>query len=138
MSDEIVRLSTGCIRWQQEDVMVPETGEVLPKEVTCFLTVPVNKTTGTFQKPVNPMVGKRINEWEQARASGQPEESDRKTGAMVNYLFSHRGQVGKKYLNDALIPAISRSARPWRSVLCQGVEWGSMTKETESQWACNR
>ena len=110
-NDEIVRLSTGCIRWQHEDVTIPETGEVLPKEVTCFLTVPVNKTTGTFQKPVNPMVGKRINEWEQARASGQPEESDRKTGAMVNYLFSHRGhRVGKKYLNDALIPAICAKA----------------------------
>lgn len=82
--DEIVRLPLGCIRWQQEDVTIPETGEVLPKEATCFLTVPVNKTTTSFQKPVNPLVGKRINEWEQVRAAGQPPQTDRKTGAVVN------------------------------------------------------
>lgn len=110
-ADEIVRLSTGCIRWQVEDVTIPETGELLPKEAICFLTVPVNKTTTTFQKPVNLLVGQRINVWEQARASGQPGESDRKTGEMVNYLFSHRGHcVSKKYLNTTLIPAICAKA----------------------------
>jgi hypothetical protein len=30
-TDELVRLRLGCIRWQYEDVMVPETREVLPK-----------------------------------------------------------------------------------------------------------
>src|SRR2546423_1854313 len=89
-SDEIMRLPVGCIRWQREDVWVPESGEVLPRDAVCFLTVPVNKTSGTFQKPVNPVVGQRINEWEQLRtviAPDQPRRRDRKTGVMVDYLF---------------------------------------------------
>jgi integrase len=36
-TDEIVRLRVGCVRWQREDVTVPETGEVLPREAVCFL-----------------------------------------------------------------------------------------------------
>ncbi len=83
---------------QQEDVTVPETGEVLPKQAVCFLTVPINKTTTTFQKPVNPIVGHRIDEWEQVRAAGQAQYRDRKTGARIDYLFIHRGQpISKKY-----------------------------------------
>jgi hypothetical protein len=31
-SDEIVRLRTGCIRWQHEDITLPETGDLVPKE----------------------------------------------------------------------------------------------------------
>ncbi len=109
--DEIVRLPLGCIRWQQEDVTIPETGEVLPKEATCFLTVPVNKTTTSFQKPVNPIVGKRINEWEKVRSGGQPSQADRKTGAMVDYLFAHRGYtIGTSYLNHSLIPTLCAKA----------------------------
>jgi len=110
-SDEIVRLTVGCIRWQREDVTVPETGEVLPKEAVCFLTVPVNKTTSAFQKPVNPVMGHRINEWEQVRASSQPSQRDRKTGAIVEYLFSHRGRtIGQQYLNLRLIPSLCEKA----------------------------
>lgn len=109
--DEIVRLPLGCIRWQHEDVTIPETGEVLPKEATCFLTVPVNKTTSSFQKPVNPLVGKRIQEWEQIRSAGQPPQTDRKTGASVNYLFAHRGYtIGTGYLNHSLIPMLCARA----------------------------
>ena len=110
-SDEILRLRLGCIRWQREDITVPETGEVLPKEATCFLTVPTNKTTATFQKPVNPVVGDRINEWEQVRASGQPARGDRKTGSKTEYLFAHRGRsLGKEYLNKTLIPLLCQRA----------------------------
>ena len=110
-SDEVVRLRLGCIRWQREDVTVPETGETLPKDATCFLTVPTNKTTTTFQKPVNLIVGRRINEWEQGRAPGQPQRSDRKTGAKVEYLFAHRGKsMGKDYLNCTLIPLLCEKA----------------------------
>lgn len=110
-SDEIVRLTVGCIRWQREDVTVPETGEVLPREAVCFLTVPVNKTTSAFQKPVNPILGHRINEWEQIRASSQPAQRDRKTGAIVEYLFSHRGRtIGQQYLNKRLIPSLCEKA----------------------------
>jgi integrase len=110
-SDEIGRLTVGCIRWQREDVRVPETGEILPREAVCFLTVPVNKTTSAFQKPVNPIVGHRINEWERVRASNQPSQQDRKTGARVEYLFSHRGHViGHQYLNARLIPSLCEKA----------------------------
>src|SRR5260370_22072968 len=42
--DEIVRLRIGCVRWQYEDVMVPETGELLPRDAICFLHMPGNKT----------------------------------------------------------------------------------------------
>jgi len=110
-ADEIARLRLGCIRWQREDVSVPETGEWLPKEAVCFLTVPVNKTTTTFQKPVNPIIGQRINEWEQVRARGQVHYRDRKTGEKIDYLFIHRGQpVSKHYLNNTLIPLLCAKA----------------------------
>jgi len=110
-SDEIRRLRLGCIRWQREDVAVSETGEVLSKEATCFLTVPTNKTGTTFQKPVNPIVGQRINEWERVRASGQPARSDRKTGVKTEYLFAHRGKsLGREYLNARLIPLLCERA----------------------------
>jgi len=109
--DEVARLHVNCIRWQVEDVKVPETGEVLPKETVCFLTVPVNKTTNTFQKPVNPVVGRRINEWEQVRAPGQPSRRDRKTGAATHYLFAHRGKsLSKHYINLTLIPLLCTKA----------------------------
>jgi integrase len=110
-ADEIVRLKVGCVRWQREDVTVLETGEVLPKDAVCFLTVPINKTTTTFQKPVNPLVGQRITEWEQIRAASQPPRTDRKTGAQVNYLFSHRGHsIGLSYFNTSLIPTLCKVA----------------------------
>jgi integrase len=105
--DEIARLELGCIRWQHEDVTVPETGEVLPKEAVCFLTVPVNKTTTAFHKPVNTLVGRRINEWEQVRGSGQPARRDRKTAVLVHTLFTHRGKpMSKHYINLTLIPLL--------------------------------
>jgi hypothetical protein len=110
-ADEIVRLQIGCVRWQREDVTIAETGEVLPQEAVCFLTVPVNKTTTTFQKPVNPVVGQRINEWERARAASQLPRTDRKTGAKVHYLFSHRGHsISLSYINTSLIPTLCKVA----------------------------
>jgi integrase len=110
-ADEIARLRLGCIRWQREDVSVPETGEFLPKEAVCFLTVPINKTTTTFQKPVNPLMGQRINEWEQVRATGQAHYRDRKTGEKIDCLFIHRGQpLSKHYLNNTLIPLLCAKA----------------------------
>jgi len=110
-ADEIVRLQVGCVRWQREDVTISDTGEVLPQEAVCFLTVPVNKTTTSFQKPVNPVVGQRINEWEQARAANQLPQIDRKTGAKVHYLFSHRGHtISLSYINTSLIPTLCKVA----------------------------
>ena len=59
--------------------MVPETGETLPKDAICFLDIPVNKTMTAYTKPVHPLVGQRINEWEKVRPSEQPRQVDGKT-----------------------------------------------------------
>src|SRR6266568_1817822 len=91
-NNEIRRLQVGCVRWQYEDVMVPETGEILPRDATCFLDIPVNKTSTAYTKPVHPLVGKRIQEWEQIRPKEQLREIDAKTGELVEFLFSYRGK----------------------------------------------
>ncbi|HEX6477233.1 MAG TPA: site-specific integrase [Ktedonobacteraceae bacterium] len=110
-SDEIVRLRVGCIRWQHEDVVVPETREILPKDAVCFLDIPVNKTTTSYTKPVHPLVGKSIQEWERLRPPEQPRHIDGKTGEAVQFLFSYRGTcVSKSYLNRCLIPHLCRKA----------------------------
>jgi integrase len=110
-SDEIVRLRVGCIRWQSEDVMVPETREMLPKDAVCFLDIPVNKTMTSYTKPVHPLVGKRIKEWERLRPSEQPRQVDGKTSETVPFLFSYRGvQISKGYINRCLIPHLCRKA----------------------------
>ena len=110
-SNEIVRLRVGCIRWQYDDVMIPETGEVLPRDASCFLDIPVNKTVGAYTKPVHPLVGKRIKDWEQIRPLEQPRDLDRKTSETVPYLFSYRGvRVSKAYINGSLIPLLCRKA----------------------------
>ncbi len=110
-SDEIRRLRVGCIRWQYEDVMIPETGELLPRDATCFLDVPINKTTSAYTKPVHPLVGKRIKEWEQIRPAAQPREADQKTSETVQFLFSLRGvRISKAYINDSLIPLLGAKA----------------------------
>lgn len=110
-SDEIARLRVGCIRWQHDDVLVPETGEWLPKEATCFLDIPVNKTSTAYTKPVHPLLGKRINEWEAVRPREQPKASDQKTGELVQFLFSYRGRrVSHLYINHFLIPVLCRKA----------------------------
>lgn len=110
-SDEICRLRVGCVRWQYEDVMVPETGEILPKDATCFLDIPVNKTATAYTKPVHPLVGKRIDEWEQIRPKEQRCEVDGKTGECVQFLFAYRGKrIWKNYINETLIPLLCRKA----------------------------
>jgi integrase len=110
-SDEIRRLRVGCIRRQYEDVMIPETGEILPRDATCFLDVPINKTMSAYTKPVHPLVGKRINEWEQVRPHAQPREADQKTSETVQFLFSLRGvRISKAYINDSLIPLLCAKA----------------------------
>ena len=106
-SDEIQRLRVGCVRWQYEDVMIPETGTILPKDATCFLDIPVNKTSSAYTKPVYPLVGKRINAWERVRPTEQLQEVDKKTGESVQFLFSFRGKrVSHRYINRSLIPLL--------------------------------
>ncbi len=104
--NEILRLRVGCIRWQREDVIIPETGERLPKESTGFLTVPSDKGTPVFSKAINVVVGKAINEWEALRPQ-QPRLLDPKTNESVDFLFSYRGrQMAPSYINKILIPLL--------------------------------
>jgi integrase len=110
-SNELVRLRTGCIRWQHEEVTVAETGERVSGAAFCFLTVPVNKTYTSFAKPVNVVVGKAINEWERVRPAYQPRLLDKKTNELVDFLFCYRGHpIAKSYLNTTLIPILCKRA----------------------------
>jgi len=110
-SDEIWRLRVGCIRWQYEDVMVAQTGEMLPRDAVCFLAIPVNKTMTAYTKAVHPLVGKRINEWERLRPREQLHDLDGKTSEQVQFLFTYRGKrISHTYLNNALIPLLCRKA----------------------------
>lgn len=107
---EIIRLRVGCIRWQREDVTVPGTDEILPKEAVCWLDVPVNKTKHAFTKPVDVAVGEAVAAWEMLRLK-QPPTLDMKTGEIVNYLFCYRGRpIGITYINNCLIPLLCKKA----------------------------
>jgi hypothetical protein len=53
--DEILRMRTGCIRWQNDE---HQGGSRI-----CLLDVPVNKTSTAFTKPVDPIVGEYIDCW---------------------------------------------------------------------------
>ena len=109
-SDEIARLRVGCIRWQAVDVTVQSTGETLSKDAVCLLDVPVNKTGAAFTKPVDPLVGKAVETWEQARPA-QPRFPDRKTGEEVDFLFCYRARPLRcEYINHSLIPMLCRKA----------------------------
>jgi hypothetical protein len=110
-TNEIRRLRVGCVRGPSEEVMVPETGDLLPKDATCFLEIPVNKTSTAYTKPVHPLVGKRIAEWEAVRPKEQLREMDPKTGESVQFLFSYRGKrIWDGYINEVLIPLLCRKA----------------------------
>jgi hypothetical protein len=91
--------------------MIPETGEILPRDATCFLDIPVTKTSRSYTKPVHPLVGKRVAEWERVRPQEQPRDLDRKTSESVQFLFSYRGSlISTNYINEALIPLLCRRA----------------------------
>lgn len=110
-SDEIVRLRLGCIRWQQHDIAVHSTGEILPKGSVCLLDIPVNKTGTAFTKPVDPAVGEAIAAWVQVRPE-QPVFVDRKTGELVHFLFCYRARpLTREFFNGSLIPMLCRKAR---------------------------
>jgi hypothetical protein len=36
-NNEIVRLRVGCTRWQREDIIVPDTREIVPKDAVRWL-----------------------------------------------------------------------------------------------------
>jgi integrase len=107
-SDEWSRLRVGCVRWQRDDVVIPGSDEVLPKETVCLLAIPTNKTGTAFTKPVDRVVGEAIAAWERVRPV-QPSQMDPKTNEEVHFLFSYRGQqVAKLYVNEHLIPMLCR------------------------------
>jgi integrase len=109
-SDEIVRLRVGCIRWQHgtshpADETSPGSGKPV-----CLLDVPVHKTGTAFTKPVDPLLGHAVAEWEAVRPA-QPAVVDRKTSERVHLLFSYRAQgIGHQYLNNRIIPALCAKA----------------------------
>jgi integrase len=110
-SDEMIRLQTGCVRWQQDNDTVSATSEALPETAICLLDIPVNKTGTAFTKPVDPLVGKAILGWEQVRPM-QPAFPDRKTGQMVDFLFCYRARpVPREYINGGLIPILCHKAQ---------------------------
>jgi len=103
--DEIRRLEPDRITLDQGHDQT--TGQPYP---ICLLHVPHNKTSGPFNKPVDPIVGQLIGAWQQVRLP-QPRLADRKTGQHRQFLFCYRGQlVGGSYLNDHLIPALCHKA----------------------------
>ena len=98
--DEIRRLRLGCIRWQEN----------APGERVCLLSVPVNKTSTAFSKPVDKAVGEMIEAWEKERPT-QTTIIDPKTGEQVDYLFAYRSKaLGPAYLNCTLIPILCKKA----------------------------
>jgi hypothetical protein len=49
--NEILRLRLGCIRWQREGVVIPETRDSLAADAVCFIDIPVNKTSTEYTSP---------------------------------------------------------------------------------------
>lgn len=105
-SDEIRRLEVGCVRLQDE---MDDVGTPL-NEQSCWLNVPVGKTSTAFTKPVDVTVGDAIAAWEKVRPSQLP-IPDRKTGILTHFLFSYRSRViGGSYLNVSIIPMLCKKA----------------------------
>jgi integrase len=102
-SDELIRLRIGCIRWESAS-----TGN--GAQPICYLDVPPNKTGSAFTKPVDPLVGQAIADWEAMRPE-QPTAMDRRIGERVHFLFFYRARrVAKAYINEGLIPILCRKA----------------------------
>jgi len=104
--NEIARLRVGYIRWQSGEDKANE-------QAVCFLHVPVNKTGTAFSKPVDGVVGRAVEVWEQMRPP-QPLSTDLKTGEQVHRLLSHRGRgISGSYINKVVIPLLcSKGAVP--------------------------
>lgn len=106
------RLEVGCVRELMPGID-PELKEELDRDVAelvCLLSVPANKTSGAFTKPVGKVVAQNVKAWEAARGE-QPIVLDRKTRKPTHYLFMHRGRkLGNKFVNYVLIPLLCRKA----------------------------
>lgn len=109
-SDEIRRLELDAIRSQDEDMVDEETDQEYPAGTLCYLTVPVNKTSKSFVKPVPGVVKEFTDAWKQVRRD-QPPFTDRRTKQPTHYLFANKGRkLGETYINRSLIPMLCRKA----------------------------
>lgn len=106
-TDEIVRLPLGCIR----PLPSPTEEEQDLWQHVCLLHVPVNKSCGEFDKPVEYYPAEAIQAWEAERPAG-PQRVDETTGELVDFLFEWEGRgLIKTYLNRVLIPLLCRKAQ---------------------------
>src|SRR5690606_2217680 len=79
-------------------------------EKVCTFSVPANKTSRPFTKPVDAIVGEAVRLWEAVRPP-QPLSVDGKTGELVHFLFMYRGQrVAERYINATLISILCTRA----------------------------
>jgi integrase len=101
--DEIHRMPVGCIRWSDDNFGSSD-------QSTCLLDVPTSKTSSAFTKPIDPIAGTAIEDWEKIRPP-HPAMLDRKTGKVVDYLFVYKGRrVAANYINRGLIPLLCKKA----------------------------
>ena len=109
-NNEIIRLRTGCIRWQKDDIVIPGYNQVVPKDAVCYLEIPVNKTSPGYVKPVDKVLGEAILDWEKERPVQQP-LVDRKDGSLADFLFMYRGKrIGQDLINNSIIPILCKKA----------------------------
>lgn len=107
-SDEIRRLSMGCVRREWAPEMRDERGNQLePAEELCYLRVPTNKMKGEFYVPIPAYVADAIEVWESLRPPNQEAREDRKTRKPTHYLFQYRHEVmGQHFFNKHAIPLL--------------------------------
>jgi len=111
-SDEIRRLSVGCVRREWAPEMCDEKGQqVEPAEELCYLRVPTNKMKGDFYVPIPAYVADAIEVWENVRPPNQDAHEDRKTRKSTQYLFQYRNDLmGQNFLNKHAIPLLCKLA----------------------------
>ena len=111
-SDEIRRLSVGCVRREWAPEMLDEQGhQVEPAEELCYLRVPTNKMRGDFYVPVPAYVADAIEVWESVRPPNQEPIEDRKTHKLTHYLFQYRNELmGRNFLNKHAISLLCKLA----------------------------
>lgn len=109
-NNEISRLRVGCVRWQKNDVIIPGTSDMVSKDAICYLEIPVNKTSPSYTKPVDKVLGEAVESWEKLRPQ-QPSLIDKKDGSLADFLFLYRGRkIGEDYINIRIIPILCKKA----------------------------
>lgn len=107
-SDEHSRLRCGCCRDPTEDEIAKIREEDPDASVdACQLEVPASKTSPEFNKWVGGAVARLVRAWEAVRPRHRA-LLDKKTGALVHYLFMFRGRrISSGFINRTLIPLLS-------------------------------